>query len=113
MTHTFEFAVLVLDLEGARPSVEDDCYVTPSEHCIDQRFCRQLCIFAGTKRKTRQSPPRGLLEHPQAGGREGRGEAQEQQERGGESVESPFEVCERHDTHTFQLNPQGSEGVLI
>ena len=37
----------------------------------------------------------------QARRREGRSEAQEQQERGGETVEDTFEVCERHDTHTL------------
>ena len=33
--------------------------------------------------------------------RQGRRETQEKQESRSETVEDPFEVCERHDTHLF------------
>ena len=33
--------------------------------------------------------------------RQGRSKAQEKQERRSETVEDPFEFCERHDTHLF------------
>lgn len=41
---------------------------------------------------------------------DGRSEAEEQQERGGETVESPFKLRERHDTH-LSVGPLGRGGV--
>ena len=44
-------------------------------------------------------PERGGSDQAGACRGEGRSEAEEQQEHRDETVEEPFEVCERHDTH--------------
>ena len=60
------------------------------------------------------SPPsfptskRGGLEAQTRRGDRG-GEAEEQHERGGDTVENPFEVCERHDTHLSVGTSWGEE----
>ncbi len=41
-----------------------------------------------------------------------RSQAEEKQERGGDTVENPFELRERHDTHLSVGNPQLTEGVF-
>ena len=43
----------------------------------------------------------------------GDGEAQDQQEGGGDTVEEAFEVCEGHDTHLVSLNPRGGGAFVI
>ena len=48
-------------------------------------------------------PERGGSDQARACGRKGRSEAEEKQEHGGKTVEEPFEIRERHDTHTLKF----------
>lgn len=43
----------------------------------------------------------------------GDGEAQDQEDGGGDAVEEAFEVYERHDTHLVSLNPRGGGAFVI
>lgn len=83
------------------------------------RFCTRIACIRRDEKGARSGPllvsfelsERGGSDH-QARRRDGRGEAEEQQERGDGTVEDLFKLRERHDTHLFSLNPLGSGGVF-